>query len=917
MASQAEGQGKGQAEGQNLYLVDGSGYIFRAFFAVRQSLSTASGMPTNALMGFTRMLRSLLEKEHPDHIAVAFDTPAKTFRHEMYDQYKANRPPPPADLVPQFPYFSKIVEAMNIPVLRIEGFEADDLIGTLADRAKREWGVKPIIVTGDKDLMQLVDDVAVMVDPMKDMRYGPEGVIERFGVPPDRVVDVLGLAGDTSDNIPGVPGIGEKTAAKYLQEFGGIEDVLKAAADGKIKGKRGASLVEFADQARLSRDLAAINLDAPVRALSLADLRLTSPDVPKLRALYEELEFTRFIRELDAESGGAAAAAVSKAERGEYKALMTVADVQAAVTEALATAKAGKWIAFDTETTSTDPMQAKLVGVSLSWDAGSGVYIPLAHYYAGVPDQPDTPATLDALRPLLEDPDVPKVAQNFKYDWKVLKRAGLHVRGIAFDPMLASYLLKPGRRSHGLDALAEEFFGHEMIKYAEVTDGVRGAVFSGVAIERAVDYAAEDADFTLQLANLLAPMVAEAGMTSLLDDVELPLAQVLADLEMHGMAVDREHLGRLSVEFEERAGLLEGQIHELAGREFNIGSPKQLRVILFEELGLPVIKKTKTGPSTDMSVLEQLAPKHPLPDRIVQWRHLTKLKSTYVDALPEAIHPETGRVHSSFKQTVAATGRLSSDSPNLQNIPVRTEEGRRIREAFVAPPGHLLLSADYSQIELRILAHLADDPALISAFESGADIHRRTASEIFGVFPEMVGADQRRAAKAINFGVMYGMSAFRLARELDIPRRDAKGYIDRWFKQYAGVRKWLDATLQEAKTKGYVSTLLGRRRFLPDLSTRDHQARARAEREAINSPVQGTAADVLKLAMVAIGGDVRSGKLDAKLVLTVHDELLFEVEDAKIEPIAAQVRQAMEGVVELKVPLTVDVAWGKTWAEAK
>jgi DNA polymerase-1 len=891
-----------------LYLVDGSGYIFRAFYAVPR-LTSSTGMPTNAVMGFTRMLRSLLEKESPDYVAVAFDTKERGFRADMYPQYKAHRPPPPPDLVPQFPYFRKVVEALNIPTFAVAEYEADDIIGTLVERS-RDWGMRAVVVSGDKDLMQLVDERTVMIDPMKGRTFGPAEVEQKFGVPPNLVADALGLAGDSSDNIPGVPGIGGKTAAALLQAHGSLEGVL-AAAPG-IKGKRGENLREFAEQARLSRRLTVIVRDVPLD-IDREALRLTAPDIGALRALYTELDFHRFLAELAVEAGEEEEAPASAlGETHEYRCLLSLDEIRVAVAEA----RRAEMVAYDTETTSTDPMQAKLVGISLAWEPGKAVYIPVGHYYAGCPEQPDLSEVLDALRPLLEDGAVPKTAQNHKYDWKVMRRHGVDVVGVVEDPMLSSYLLNPGRLSHGMDNLALEFLNHQTIKYKEVTDGVRGAIFSGVSVAKATEYSGEDSDVTLRLAGMLRERVDEAGLSSLRDDVELPLARVLGVMEMNGMLVDGAFLEGLSVEFAERIEVLQGEIHELAGREFTINSTQQLGEILFDELGLPVVKRTKTLRSTDQSVLEELKSRHLLPAKVLAYRHLAKLKSTYVDALPGAIHPETGRVHSSFKQTVAATGRLSSDSPNLQNIPVRTEEGRRIRRAFIAPEGHLLLSADYSQVELRILAHLSGDQGLIDAFHADEDIHQATAAEIFNVFPTMVSKEQRSAAKAINFGIMYGMSAFRLAREQGIPRKEAKEFIDRYFIRYSGVKAFIDDTLAAAREKGFVTTLLGRRRYLPDLQARG-PAKGRAEREAVNTPVQGTAADILKLGMVAIGESIEAGELPAKMVLTVHDELLFEVEEARVDEVGSMVREAMEGIVELAVPLKVDLSSGVNWAEAK
>jgi len=884
---------------QRLFLIDGSGYIYRAYFAIRH-LSNSKGQATNAVYGFVNMLLKVVREQQPDHLAVVFDSKGPTFRHQLYPEYKANRAAMPDDLVPQVPVIKEVVRAFNMPAIELPGFEADDLIATLAKRFAGE-GMEVTVVTGDKDLMQIVSERVRLLDTMKDQVSGLAEVAARFGGTPAQVIEVQALAGDSSDNVPGVPGIGEKTAVELIREFGSVESLL--ASLDRVKGKRRENLEAFADQARLSWQLVQLRDDVPLD-LDYASFTLSPPDRAALTALFKELEFHKLLQEFSAEA---------QASGEGYRCVLGEADLTGLVAELRA---AGRF-AFDTETTGLDPLRADLVGLSFAVRAGEGWYVPVGHHYLGVPEQLPRTVVLAALRPLLEDPALKKVGQNVKFDALVLARAGIELQGVETDTMLASYLSRPEAKSHGMDAMASELLGYRTITYGEVAGSGRNQVtFDQVAVEKATIYAAEDADITLRLADKLLPMVAETGQERLFLEVEMPLVGVLTAMERTGVRIDAAFLGSLSKEFEGKLATLEQQIFQLAGGPFNVASPKQLGEILFERLKLPRGRKTKTGWSTDSDVLASLAEEHPVAALILDHRSLAKLKGTYTDALPKLINPDTGRIHTSFNQAVTATGRLSSSEPNLQNIPIRTEEGRRIREGFVPADGCVLLSADYSQVELRILAHMADVPALKDAFARGEDIHRRTASEVFGVFPEMVSDEQRRQAKTINFGVIYGMSAFGLAAQLGIGRREAQAFIDAYFAHYPGIQAFMETKIAEAREKQYVTTLLGRRCAVPEIHSQNGAVRGYAERNAINYPVQGSAADIIKVAMVDIYRQLAERRLASRMVLQVHDELVFEVPESELDTVRELVRDGMEGAVPLAVPLAVEIGVGGNWREA-
>ncbi|MCH7645892.1 MAG: DNA polymerase I [Nitrospinae bacterium] len=890
-----------------LYLIDGTSYIFRAYYAIRQYLSTKAGLPTNAILGFANMLIRLLEEERPEHLAIAFDPPGPSFRVDLYPEYKAHRPDPPNDLVPQFEWIYRLVEAFRIPQLVVPGYEADDALATAARWAEAQ-GLAVTIIGGDKDFFQLVSDRVEVYDTLKNVRYGPAEVEAKMGVAPQRIVEFLGLMGDSVDNIPGVPGVGAKTAAKLLGQFGSLEAVLAGAAE--VSGaKLRENLDHYADQARLSAELCRLKDDVPLK-LDITLLERQEPDWPTLTALLKELEFSSLIKRIaphdEAPFG-------ETPPPGAYRAVVDWEDF-ASVLDSLK--RAGRF-ALDLETTSLDPMRAEVVGLALAWTEGEAVYVPVAHTGLEAPNQLERSDVLNAVGPLLADPALKKVGQNIKYDWVVLANAGVELKGVAFDTMVASYVLNPSRRQHNLAGLVLEHFNYTMTTYEDVAGkGAKQVSFDQVPIEAATAYACEDADYTLRLADELSAEVESAALAPLLYELEMPLIEVLVAMERWGVKIDAAVLRDLSKELEGQIEALATRIYTLAGEEFNIKSPVQLRAILFERLGLPVLKRTKTGPSTDHEVLEQLALQHDLPAEVVNYRALSKLKSTYVDALPALIHPATGRIHTSFNQTVTATGRLSSSDPNLQNIPVRSEVGRRIRQAFVAEEGRRLLSCDYNQIELRILAHLSKDTVLLEAFAAGEDIHNLTASEVFGVGPADVTPDQRRVAKVVNFGIIYGLSPFGLARDLKVSREEAREYIDGYFARYALVKDYIEATKAEAHERGYVTTVLGRRRYLPELASADRVTKEMAERMAVNTPIQGSAADLIKRAMVEIYGEIVERGLEAKMILQVHDELLFEVPDDEADEVENLVVDKMVGVVELDVPITVDAKWGKSWSDA-
>ena len=907
-----------------LYLVDGSAYIFRAYFAL-PPLSRADGLPTHALYGFASMLLRLMRKD-PAGLVVAFEGGGPTVRHEQYPEYKAQRPAVPEDLALQYPLCIEAVEALGIPALAAPGYEADDVIATLCERA-RSWDLEPVIVSGDKDLTQLVGDGVSMYDPIKNRHMGPDEVRERMGVGPDRVVDLLALAGDASDNVPGVPGIGPKTAAKLLTTFGDL-DTLMSRAD-EVGGKRGEALRANLDVVRLSRELVRLHRDVPLD-VSREAVTLSAPDPQRARAFMLRYELKALADlwppDVAAEAADGAAPPPEGDERDEGGLAAGPADplagatyecirTEAALKEALKEARAAGRLSIDTETTSRDPSRAELVGISLAWRSGHAAYIPLAHSAPDAGPQLELEAVLTALRPLLQDPALPKVGQHHKYDHQVLAHYGIDLQGVVGDPMLASALLDPDGRGHGLDALASRHLNHTMITFSEVA-GRFGGDFRAVPVDEATRYAGEDALACLELVDHLDGPLRAAGLHGLYADVELPLSRVLAKMEARGVALDAPLLDAMSEDFAGRLVELERSCHELAGRPFLVSSPKQLAEVLFDELGLPVVKRTKTARSTDQAVLERLSAAHPLPATVLDCRQVAKLKSTYLDTLPRMLNPRTGRLHTSFKQLGAATGRLSSADPNLQNIPIRRDEGRRIREAFVAAPGHTLLSADYSQIELRVLAHLAAEPGLIQAFREGADIHSRTAAELFGLLPVLVQPEQRRAAKAINFGILYGMSAFRLAREQRLSQGEARAFIDTYFDRYPRIRTWIDSNIEAARGRGYTLTLLGRRRYIPALNDRNGNRRAAAERVATNTPIQGSAADIIKLAMLRLQRLEDAGRLRARMLLQVHDELIFEVPNDSVQEAREQIRAEMEAAVALEVPLVVDVGVGRSWSEA-
>ncbi|MBI1909588.1 MAG: DNA polymerase I [Deltaproteobacteria bacterium] len=881
---------------ETLYLIDASGYIFRAYYAIRP-LSNSKGLPTNALYGFTAMLLKLIKEERPDHIACVFDVARKTFRNEKYPAYKANRAEPPPDLVPQFPYFRKIARALNIPVLELANYEADDVIGTVAKKMERRK-LKTVIVTGDKDLMQLVNEKVVIYDSMKEKRIGIPEVKERFGVLPEQVADVLALAGDSSDNIPGVPGVGEKTAMKLTQEFGSIENLLKnlSKVDGKLKEK----LEAHTKEARLFKELATILTDVPID-YDFKDFAVSEPDTKALQELFGELEFHRFLNELAPQQTLSKKGYHLVLRQGEWETLVD-------------NLKNSSGFAFDLETTAVDPMKAHLVGLSFSFKTGEAYYVPVGHTKASL--QLSKTTVFDDLKPVFEDPKIPKYGQNMKYDLTVLKRYGLTVKGVLSDSMIASYLIRP-EGNHNLELLAQEYLSHKVTTYKEVVgSGKEEKNFSEVDLASACDYSCEDADVTYRLIQILMPKLKEKNLEQLFRTVEMPLMEVLLVMEMNGIKVDPKALGIISEEYAKKLKALEKQIYKIAGEEFNINSPKQLQTILFEKLKLPPVRKTKTGYSTDAEVLEELARSHELPQHLVVYRFLSKLKSTYIDALPEMIHPETGRIHTSFNQTVAATGRLSSSDPNLQNIPARTEEGKRIREAFVAEKGESLLSADYSQIELRLLAHMSQDKKLLAAFKKDEDIHRLTAAQIFQKALEKVTDEERGAAKTVNFAVIYGQSAYGLSQQLGIKPAEAALYIENYYREYQGVADYKEKVLKEAHKTKMVSTLLGRHRHFPDIESANQNIRQNAERMAFNTIFQGTAADIIKVAMIRIHERLQKEKLVAKLLLQVHDELVFEVPEQEIKKLSTLVKEEMEEATQLSVPLKVDIGVGKNWAEA-
>lgn len=885
-----------------LYLIDGSAYIYRAYHAIR-GLSNSKGMPTNAVFGFTRMLLKLIEDRSPQYLAMLFDAKGPTFRHGMYEEYKANRPPMPEDLVVQIPAIKAVTKGFNISTTELPGYEADDLIGTLA-RKGEEAGLSVIMVTGDKDFMQLVTDKAIIWDPMKDRTIDRDLIREEFGLEPRQMIEVMGLSGDTADNIPGVPGIGTKTAVSLIKTFGSM-DHLYEQIETIAKKKQKENLIRYREQAFLSRELVTIDTKVPL-SFEPASYKHLAPDKAKLATLFKDLEFRQLHQ---------AVSVPSDLSEKTYRAILDMKDLDTLA----ARLESSDTFALDTETTAKHPMKARLVGLSFSLEPHEAFYVPCAHDYIGAPKQLSLEEVLGRLRSVLEDPDIKKIGQNIKYDSIVLHRHGIQLVGIRFDTMLASYLINPAKRAHNLDQIALDFLNHKTITYKEITDTPeRKSGFSKVPLDEATPYACEDADITLLAYRVLEPMLKEANLTELFEQVEMPLVPVLALMEMTGIRVDPDMLRDLSRSFEQQLVTIENDIHAMAGESFNIKSSQQLGRILFDKLKLPVQKKTKkkTGYSTDVEVLTSLSTQHELPALILRHRALAKLKSTYTDALIDLINDETGRIHSSFNQTITATGRLSSSDPNLQNIPIRTDEGREIRRAFIPAKGWYLVSADYSQIELRILAHCSDDQILIGAFKDDEDIHIRTAAEVFQIAPQHIHAELRRQAKAINFGIVYGMSPYGLSKQLGISHRMAQTYIDNYFERYRGVKQFMTHAIEEARKAEMTSTLLGRIRPLPDINSTNRNTRLFAERTAINTPIQGTAADLIKLAMIKVGAVLGEKGLNARMLLSVHDELVFEVPRDELESVTTIVTEIMEGIWQLKVPLKVNISHGEHWAEA-
>ncbi|MBK5277086.1 MAG: DNA polymerase I [Desulfuromonadales bacterium] len=905
------------SDDNTLYLVDGSSYIYRAYYAIRH-LSSPSGHPTNAIYGFIQMLLKLLKDHQPKHVAVVFDVGRVTFRTGLYPEYKANRAAMPDDLRAQVGPIREVVRAFNIPALELAGYEADDIIGALAARHSAAGG-RVVVVTGDKDLMQIVTEKVTLLDTMKGKASGIPEVIERFGVGPELVPDILGLAGDSSDNIPGVPGIGEKTAIKMIQEFGTLDQLLERA--GEVKGKVGEKLREFREQALLSRRLATIELNVPLE-VTTEELYASEPDTPVLNAFFKQYGFNTLIRELTA---------VATLSTEDYRTITTEEQLEALC---LALEQAGEF-AFDLETTSLEPRLAEIVGLSFSYRDHEAYYIPVGHVLCSAPSdgalfdtlncttaapgQLPRQQVLERLRPLLENPAIRKVGQNIKFDTEVLSTSGVQTNGIWFDTMLASYVLNPARQSNGLDSLAQEHLGHKMISFSEVTgSGKDQKNFSQVEIEAASRYACEDSDATWLLRRKFEPLLAETGLDILFHSVEMPLVPILAGMEQHGVLLDTRLLAGLSADFSARMAALEERIFSLANGPFNLNSPKQMGEVLFERMGLQSGKKTKgkTALSTDNEVLTTLAEEHEIARLILDYRGVAKLKSTYSDALPRLINPRTGRVHTSYNQTVTATGRLSSSDPNLQNIPIRSDEGRLIRHAFIAPPGHVILSADYSQIELRVLAHLSEDPVFCHAFAHDEDIHTRTAAEVFGLFPEMVTAEMRRQAKTINFGIIYGQGAFSLAKQLGTSRKTAEEFISAYKERHSGAIRFLDSCISKAEADGFVTTILGRRLPIPDIGSSNGNVLAFARRNAINYPIQGSAADVIKAAMIRVDARIRAEGLKSRLIMQVHDELVCEVPEEELVRMELLVEEEMSRAAEMKVPLKVDISYGANWSEA-
>ncbi|MCL7420766.1 MAG: DNA polymerase I [Methylobacter sp.] len=896
---------------KRLILVDGSSFLFRAYHAI-PPLTNPKGEPTNAILGVSNMLRKLIADYQSDYITVIFDAPGKTFRNDLYEQYKAHRPAMPDDLRVQIEPLHHLIRAMGLPLIMVDGVEADDVLGALAQQAERaDFFV--VISTGDKDMAQLVTEHIILDNTMSNVRLDIQGVIDKFGVKPAQIIDYLALIGDTVDNIPGVPKVGPKTAAKWLEQYETLENLI-ACAD-QIKGKIGDNLRASLAQLPLSKQLTTIKCDLDL-PYGLEDLKRRPVDEAELKTLLTELGFLSWLKLLDSQTE---TPAVPEQKPAAPDAVYETVLTEDRFKHWLEQIEQAPLFAFDTETTDLNYSKARIVGVSFAVTPGQAAYVPLAHDYPGAPDQLDRTAILERLRPLLENPDKAKLGQNLKYDAHVLANHGITLRGIAHDTMLESYVLNSTATKHNMDDLAKEYLGIDTIHYEDVAGkGAKQIPFQEVPLEQAAPYAAEDADITLKLHQvLMAKLAPHQALMKLYTEVEIPLISVLARIESNGVLIDTAMLAQHSLELAGHMAALEQRAHDLAGHAFNLGSPQQIQNILYDQQKLPVLKKTPKGqPSTEESVLQELALTYPLPQLILEYRSLSKLKSTYTDKLPQQVDDQTGRVHTSYHQAVTATGRLSSTDPNLQNIPIRSEEGRKIRQAFIAPAGYKIVAADYSQIELRIMAHLSNDAGLLKAFSAGEDVHRATAAEVFGVAPDQVTPDLRRSAKAINFGLIYGMSSFGLAQQLGLSRNQAQSYIDLYFARYPGVKDYMDNTRALAREQGYVETLFGRRLYLPEIKSRNAARRQYAERTAINAPMQGTAADIIKRAMIFTDRWLQQKQPDAKMVMQVHDELVFEIAENQLDSCTAEIRKQMCSAADLNVPLVVDIGTGNNWDEA-
>jgi DNA polymerase-1 len=900
---------------KRLILVDGSSFLFRAYHAL-PPLTSPQGTPTHAIYGVSSMLRKLMTDYPGDYITVVFDAPGKTFRNDLYEHYKAHRPPMPDDLRVQIEPLHNLIRAMGLPLIMEPGVEADDVLGALAQHAQQQ-GYRVIISTGDKDMAQLVTDDIILENTMSNSRLDVQGVMDKFGVRPDQIVDYLALIGDPIDNIPGVPKVGPKTAAKWLEQYGTLENLIADAA--AVKGHCGTHLRACLDTLLLSKQLTTIKCDLNL-PYSIEDLKQRPMNKAELKNLLAELGFSSWLKLLQntAETEPVVIEDIA-AKAAPVEAVYEMVLTEPHFNHWLEQLTNAPLFAFDTETTSLDYSKAQIVGVSFAITPGKAAYVPLAHDYPGAPDQLNRADVLEKLRPLLEDPHKAKLGQNLKYDMHVLANHGIALRGIAHDTMLESYVLNSTATKHNMDDLAKEYLGVDTIHYEDVAGkGARQIPFQQVPLEKAAPYAAEDADITLQLHQVLRTKLQQyPTLHNLYTEIEIPLVSVLGRIERNGVLIDTAMLARQSLELANHLIAIEQHAHDLAGHTFNLGSPKQIQDILYDQLKLPIIRKTPKGqPSTEESVLQELALSFPLPKLILEHRSLSKLKSTYTDKLPQQRDNKTGRVHTSYHQAVAATGRLSSSDPNLQNIPIRSEEGRKIRQAFIAPEGYKIVAADYSQIELRIMAHLSADEGLMKAFTEGHDVHRTTAAEVFGVAPDQVTSDLRRSAKAINFGLIYGMSSFGLAQQLGLSRNQAQTYIDLYFARYPGVKNYMDSIREQARQQGYVETLFGRRLYLPEINSRNAARRQYAERTAINAPMQGTAADIIKRAMITTDQWLQRDKPDAQMIMQVHDELVFEIAEDRIDSCTAIIRELMCAAAHLEVPLLVDIDMGNNWDEA-